>query len=363
MINDITLSFTQALQMVALAPCISVILYLVFASRNRALTVIPILYFISLASGLLYYLLPAFIDYRENAVLQTVFAFGDMFVPTLSFLIIFQFMLNRVPPLLYWTILAAPAIATGPFVYEMVRNAELCLSIDVCFSSVDVMHLNNVVISSFIFILLVLIVARRTSEIIGNDELRKYKYWLVVALIIYNIIFLMMDLLLIKEYISHSQYIFARAMVKIAFIYMVMTSIFRVFTDLFDVKPLNLHLRKNGLTKYEQDLAIRVIKLLEEEKIYRSSGFNRAALAKELKIGEHLLSNIINIEFKKSFSDIANEYRIKEAKELLSTTVTPITSIAFDVGFNSIASFNRVFKGLTGKSPTQYRDDMNKAIV
>ncbi len=33
----------------------------------------------------------------------------------------------------------------------------------------------------------------------------------------------------------------------------------------------------------------------------------------------------------------------------------PVTQIAFDVGFNSLASFNRVFKETTGQSPTEYR--------
>jgi len=32
-----------------------------------------------------------------------------------------------------------------------------------------------------------------------------------------------------------------------------------------------------------------------------------------------------------------------------------VLAIAFDAGFNSKASFNRVFKRLTGQTPTEYR--------
>jgi AraC-like DNA-binding protein len=363
MLNQITLNFTQALQMVALAPCLLVIIYLIITARHKELAIIPALYFLSLASGLLYFLVPAFLNYSNHQNLQFIFAMGDIFVPTLSFLLIFQFILNRIPPITYWLILLVPAIATAPFVYNTIYGDQLCIGMDVCFPSISAFYINNVVISSFIFILLILIVARRSGEIIGNDELRKYKYWLVISLIIYNIILLVLDLATAQEIVNPANYAFAKTMVKIAFIYMVMTSIFRVFTDLFDIKPLHLHLRKTTLTKYEQELALKIDKLLEENKIYREQGFNRAKLAQILNISEHLLSKIINIEFKKSFSDIANQYRIREAKELLITTQTPVTSISFDVGFNSIASFNRVFKAATGKSPTEYRDDMAKEII
>jgi AraC-like DNA-binding protein len=339
------------------------VIYLIINSRHKELVIIPVLYFLSLASGILYFLLTAFINTAEHQNLQFFLALGDIFVPTLSFLLILQFMLNRRPPLIYWLILLVPAIATGPFVYNMITRDELCLGIDTCFSSYNAMHLNNVLISSFIYMLLTLIVARKAPEIIGTDELRKYKYWLVISLIIYNIILFGLELASVQDLITSARYAFGRTMIKIAFIYMVMTSIFRVFTDLFDIKPLNLHLRKTTLTKYEQELISKIVKLLDEGKVYREAGFNRAKLAEILHIGEHLLSRIINIEFKKSFSDIANDYRVKEAKELLSASEKPVTEISFEVGFNSIASFNRVFKNATGKAPTEYRDEMNRDII
>ncbi len=37
-----------------------------------------------------------------------------------------------------------------------------------------------------------------------------------------------------------------------------------------------------------------------------------------------------------------------------------IASIAYDAGFNSLSTFNEVFKKLTGKTPSDYRKEMLK---
>ncbi|MNC81347.1 Arabinose operon regulatory protein [compost metagenome] len=50
-----------------------------------------------------------------------------------------------------------------------------------------------------------------------------------------------------------------------------------------------------------------------------------------------------------------NYVRIRETKFLLRTTDWRMTRIARETGFDSIAHFGRVFKGLTGRSPLQYR--------
>lgn len=361
----VTLSFAQALQMVAIAPCLVMILYLCAMSRHKQLSAIPVLYFLSVACSLLVYLLPAFIPLEGNELPYFLIRIGEALIPALSFLLIFQFLLNRIPPWVYWSILTVPLIASSGFIYQMTFFDQLCLTpdIDVCFSATKAYYLNDVLVSSLIFFLLVLIVARKSVEIVGDPALRTYKYWLVISLIFYNIILLVAELGYVAESFNKSELEFAVTMVSLAFIYMVFTSIFRVFTDLFDIRTVRISLKKNSLTAYEQELVRKVERMLEQDKIYRETGFSRATLADQLGIGEHILSRIINLEFKKSFSDLANDYRIREAKERLAKEAGAITTIAFDVGFNSIASFNRVFKANTGMSPSEYRETMLKDIV
>jgi AraC-like DNA-binding protein len=57
----------------------------------------------------------------------------------------------------------------------------------------------------------------------------------------------------------------------------------------------------------------------------------------------------------KTYILFLSEIRINEAcKKMLSGRFDSISSIAYDIGFSSAVSFNRVFKKITGMSPRQY---------
>jgi AraC-like DNA-binding protein len=56
-----------------------------------------------------------------------------------------------------------------------------------------------------------------------------------------------------------------------------------------------------------------------------------------------------------NFVEYVARARFDQARELLRNTKLRISEIAFAVGFQSLSQFNRVFKKLSGKSPTQYR--------
>ena len=102
----------------------------------------------------------------------------------------------------------------------------------------------------------------------------------------------------------------------------------------------------------------RIIHLMEEEKIYRDRTMSVQSLAEKLSIPQYHLSQVINEKFNKNFFDLINTFRIEEAKEKLTGRAEngeKILTIAYDLGFNSLTSFNRVFKKHTGMSPTQYK--------
>jgi AraC-like DNA-binding protein len=69
--------------------------------------------------------------------------------------------------------------------------------------------------------------------------------------------------------------------------------------------------------------------------------------------------------FKKStginFVDYVSRRRIEKAKNLLMNPNCLVSEIAFEVGFQSLTHFNRVFKKLTGRSPSQYRTQLPTA--
>ena len=57
----------------------------------------------------------------------------------------------------------------------------------------------------------------------------------------------------------------------------------------------------------------------------------------------------------KSFVEFVNSSRIENSTFLLSQSQKPISEIAFEVGFNSISQFNRSFKKVKKKSPSEWR--------
>lgn len=352
-------TLTQSLQLAALFPCIFITAYLLIVIQNKKFAVIPVMYFLSITAGVLYRLVAiAYLGDAPPTNIAFFLMFVDSLMPALSFLLIFQLTLNKIPAAAYWGILAVPAIAVSPFIYGAVKNPIVCTeNIDLCFSSLSALRLNKAVVGSFIFMLLTVIFARRSIEIEGSDVVKKHKYWMIICLIIYNVILIGVEVFAAGDVIDSEKYHFAKAMIKISFVYMIMTSIFRVFSDQFVMQQIQVPAAgKNELSQYELSVAARAEKILKEEKIYREAGFNRASFAKRLGVREHLLSRIINMHFQKSFSELANEYRLEEAKSLLASTASPVTTIAYDVGFSSITSFNRVFKESTGSSPSEYRE-------
>jgi len=81
-------------------------------------------------------------------------------------------------------------------------------------------------------------------------------------------------------------------------------------------------------------------------------------LGEKLGLPAHELSRVFNTVLKKSFNDFNNEYRVMDAiHKMQDPAYANITllGIAYDSGFNSKTTFNRVFKEMTGKTPVEYK--------
>jgi len=62
-----------------------------------------------------------------------------------------------------------------------------------------------------------------------------------------------------------------------------------------------------------------------------------------------------------NFTDYLSRIRIEKAKNLLLNPNLRISEIAFEVGFQSLTHFNRIFKRHTGFAPSRYRRQMPEA--
>lgn len=110
-----------------------------------------------------------------------------------------------------------------------------------------------------------------------------------------------------------------------------------------------------------RDLALlrRLTAALEVDEVWRQEGLTIGELARRLGAPEHHLRRLINEGLgHRNFAAFLNERRVAAAKAALgdvNDARRPVSAIAFDVGFRSLASFNRVFREVAGATPTAFR--------
>src|SRR5690606_33236419 len=96
---------------------------------------------------------------------------------------------------------------------------------------------------------------------------------------------------------------------------------------------------------------------MAQQKPYLESALTLEKLALQLQLPPRTLSNMINRHFECHFFEFINSYRIEEAKRLLTDAACAnknMLNIMYDVGFNSKATFNTLFKKKTGMTPSEY---------
>lgn len=102
-------------------------------------------------------------------------------------------------------------------------------------------------------------------------------------------------------------------------------------------------------------------RLMEEERAYTDDQLTLRDLADELSITPHQLSQLLNDRLNTNFNNFVNQYRIRDAKEmLLREPDKTVLAISLEVGFNSKSAFYEAFTRFTGMSPQSYRKQGGK---
>lgn len=111
-----------------------------------------------------------------------------------------------------------------------------------------------------------------------------------------------------------------------------------------------------GADRIELD---RVIKAVDGG-LYLEPGLTIGGLGELLNIPEHRLRRLINKGLGyRNFAAFMNDYRIEEAKRRLADpdmAREQIVTHAFNLGYASLAPFNRAFRERVGISPSEYRE-------
>ncbi|CAI2765607.1 helix-turn-helix domain-containing protein [Flavobacterium collinsii] len=97
--------------------------------------------------------------------------------------------------------------------------------------------------------------------------------------------------------------------------------------------------------------------VMNEKVLYKNPNLTLQDLSKEINISSHQLSQLLNNNLGKNFTSFVNEFRIKEACEIIALNdKLTLESIGYDVGFNSKSTFFAAFKKYTGTTPSNYQN-------
>ena len=84
-------------------------------------------------------------------------------------------------------------------------------------------------------------------------------------------------------------------------------------------------------------------------------------VAKAVNTSSFYFCKLFKKATKLNFTHYVSRVRIEKAKNLLLNPNLRVSEIAYEVGFQSLTHFNRVFKKIIGQSPTQYRERLTSA--
>lgn len=124
--------------------------------------------------------------------------------------------------------------------------------------------------------------------------------------------------------------------------------------------------RKSPLTADLKQKAAWLRNEIKTKRIYEDPELTLTSLAGRLGLTTHELSYLTNAVFKKSFNDLVNEYRVQAVTRKMQDPAydhLTLLGIAFECGFNSKPTFNRIFKQVTGKSPVEYKALLQKEVL
>ena len=120
---------------------------------------------------------------------------------------------------------------------------------------------------------------------------------------------------------------------------------------------------KSGLSKVQSEkIYQQLTQIMQNEKIYTQSELTLVELAKIIDTHPNYLSQVINEKTDSNFYAYINNLRIKDVLKLLDDPKNKnmkLMSLAYDCGFSSKSSFNKYFKNVVGKTPTEYLNSVN----
>lgn len=201
----------------------------------------------------------------------------------------------------------------------------------------------------------------RINKDLSVDKWMKTIYYIHVAYIACYVMYGLPKsgvLKLSNDFIGYAQVAAMSVMViYIAYMAYIQPNVFnKEFNAVKDL--LKAKYKKSALTNsLSCELKESLIKLLNEDKIYKQSNISLELLSNKLNTTRHNTSQIINEHFDMNFFELINKFRIKEAINILEKDIQgglKIIDVAYEVGYNNKVTFNKAFKKETMQTPSEF---------
>ncbi|MFD2513499.1 helix-turn-helix domain-containing protein [Pontibacter locisalis] len=135
-------------------------------------------------------------------------------------------------------------------------------------------------------------------------------------------------------------------------------------TGFYRIKVVHVETQSNSNAFFEsipadtlQECEKALVKAMEQDKLYLETDLSVNKLADHVRLSPKTISAVLNQHMQKGFNEFVNYYRIEEVKQRMAKPENQsltIAGIAYDSGFNSLATFQRVFKTFESMTPKEY---------
>jgi AraC-like DNA-binding protein/ligand-binding sensor protein len=134
-----------------------------------------------------------------------------------------------------------------------------------------------------------------------------------------------------------------------------LTHLLGIFAELLSIKSNSISVRQNN----EEPAAITKAKQYIQANHTEELSLSKVAAA--VFMSPYYFCKMFHKTTGIHFTEFVSRTRIEKARNLLLNPRLRISEIAYEVGFQSLTHFNRIFKQIMHQSPTEYRDKLPAA--
>lgn len=224
-------------------------------------------------------------------------------------------------------------------------------------------------IESFLFPIFLVGYTILALSYLKRNDLKAYfwtadvKRWLtifsagMVVIAVMEFCFSLMEYSLSPTFLSSFPFYLVHTFTLSAFVFWISINGIKQYYPLqiFTSKP-----SQKGANIDENELSVILEKLeslMTKDKVFLNPDLNLELLSKYLEISEKHCSYILRKGMEMNFNQYVNNFRISAFKERIKegqNKTFNLTSIAYECGFNSKSTFNRVFKSTCGVTPSEF---------